>query len=512
MAGKLDAFLRECGDSFIWAIRGGAELNAAITFQSRSLQEKTELAAEISGSYSFVRGTGKFNEEHDVGETAETYTMTSVQIGGSEGAIPSSREKLLAKLDGLAEEAAKRPKPVGLLIASYHDLPGWPAGPLAVEPSKQDMRLANYWSYSTLYENIEDVLANPGSYMLNRGVTIDSLQALQDQVNTIRHSIEQAAQAIGSFERQEGVSAENGIAAELASLLRESVMSVNDGGETDAPPATATLVATEPASLMTEAVANADRNMVPVEELLTRMPLPYADPTARAEDQLTDAAMQRAIVDYYIARSAKRRCALAASAPGCLSNQEIEGFVLQVPTGPKDLTRHGDPVGFGTGRRFGDVPLYNVLGGRLESVALYYSRFGITGLDLTYKTPDGRSIKVGSGQLDGTDKKTLGLQDGERLLQVNGLWLPVTSDVLDGRHIIDLNFTTSEGRKLDHRSEFGRKADVRKFSKAFAFKAEAGEELFALAGRLTDVRIGKRAGFSFPALGVLEPVYRKVGE
>ena len=502
-AGEINAFLKECGDSFVWGIRGGAELNAAITFETRSLEDKTSVAAEMSGSYSFVRGTGKFTQGHNASEAAESYTLTSIQIGGSEGAIPGSREALLAKLDSLAKEAAQRPKPVGLLIASYHDLPNWPAGPLAGEPSARDQQLANYWRYTTLYEDIQNVLSKPQGYMLNRGVTLASLRTLQDQVNTIRRTIEQAAKVVQSVERQQGLAAEKGETSELETVLRGMIDQSDTAKEVSRPESSG------PAARMTAEVARAESVMVPLEELLTRMPLPYADPNTRTEDGLTDSEMQRAIVDYYIARTAKRRCAIAASAPECLSNEEIEGFALQVPTGPKDLTRHGDPVGYGTGSRFGDVPLYRVLDGRLDGVKIYVNPFGMSGIDFTYKTPDGRLITVGTGLPKGSSTKSLTLEEGETVSRIDGLWLPVSSRTMDARHMSELTFTTSTGRKLTHSGLAAKEANLRKASKGFTFESADSEEVFALVGRLHGVRIGTGTSPVFTALGALEPVYRK---
>ena len=339
--------------------------------------------------------------------------------------------------------------------------------------------------------------------MLNRGVTLASLRTLQDQVNTIRRTIEQAAEAVQSFERQQGLAAEqggtSGLETVLLGMLDQSEQAQGGLGAE----------VSDPAARMTTEVANAESVMVPVEELLTRMPLPYADPDTRTEDDLTDSEMQRAIVDYYIARTAKRRCAIAASAPECLSNEEIEGFVLQVPTGPKDLTRHGNPVGYGTGRRFGDVPLYRVLDGRLSDIKIYLSRLGVSGVDFIYKTPDGRLITVGSGSPKGSNAMSLTLEEGETVSRIDGLWLPVSSRSIDARHISELAFTTTKGRKLTHRGPFADDARLRKAAKSFSFKSADNEEVFALVGRIHGVRIGTGGDPVFTALGVLEPVYRR---
>jgi hypothetical protein len=252
---------------------------------------------------------------------------------------------------------------------------------------------------------------------------------------------------------------------------------------------------------------------VPIEDLLTRMPLPYADPTLKAEDDFTDNEMQRAIVDYYIGRSAKRRCAIAATAPGCLTNAEIEGYELQVPTGPKDLTRHGDPVGYGSGARFGDVALYSVLDSRLIRVSIHHNDIGIIGLDLTYKTPDGREVNVGSGKPEGAHQtRSLELAEGERLAEVSGLWLPLTARAGDLRHIIELTFTTTTKAKLSQEGLVARQPAIRAAGEAFAFRPKKGEEIFALSGRLHPIGVNVRSRPEWTLLGLLEPVYRKTGE
>jgi hypothetical protein len=510
-----NAFLDECGDSFVWGIRGGAELNAAITFSSRSLQEKEDISAEMSGSYSFVRGTGKFGKNHDAKDEAEEYAMTSVQIGGSRGQIPGSREKLLEKLDSLAGEAAERPKPVGILVASYRDLPSRPVTPLPSDTPADDQRLASYWRYTTLYEDIEAILNNQAGFMLNRGATVASLEELQDQVAGIRKAIEKAVRQIDASERAEGPFAVTASLREMSDAVRDALATTNQATIAAAfeRPQDSLRALTGPAAQeVATALAEAESLMVPIEDLLTRMPLPYADPTQKAEDDLTDREVQRAIVDYYIGRPAKRRCAVAATAPGCLSNDAIEGYRLQVPTGPKDLTRHGDPAGYGSGARFGEVPLYSVLDARLVRVSIHHNAVGIRGLELTYKTPDGREETIGKGAPTRADETTtLELAEDERLAGVSGLWLPVAQGPLDLRHVIQLEFTTTRNRKASFEGLLTQPGfDAFRFKATpFRFQPKEGEEIFALSGRLHQVHGNRHRLPELVLLGLLEPVYRK---
>jgi hypothetical protein len=388
-----------------------------------------------------------------------------------------------------------------------------------------DDELARYWRYTTLYEDIEAVLNNAAGFMLNRGVTVASLEELQDQVAGIRASIERAARELDTFERAEGPYAITAPAQETLAAIRDALaptLPTEAIAALDSPKEGYRVVAGPAAQRLDTALADALSKMVPIEDLLTRMPLPYTEQTTTQDDEtlwveekLTDKEMQRAIVDYYIGRPAKRRCAMAATAPGCLTNDAIEGYRLQVPTGPKDLTRHGDPVGYGSGPRFGEVPLYSVLDSRLVRVAIHYNLVGIRGLELTYKTPDGREKTIGTGApREAHETKTLELAEDERLARVAGVWLPSSSrgrwGATDLRHIAELTFTTTGGEKISHAGQAARLAWPER--RDFAFQPKAGEEIFALSGRLNQLRVDGRDLPQLVLLGLLEPVYRKTGD
>jgi hypothetical protein len=263
------------------------------------------------------------------------------------------------------------------------------------------------------------------------------------------------------------------------------------------------------------ALADAESHMVPIEDLLTRMPLPYADPEKKTEDGLTDREMQQAIVDYYIGRRAKRRCAIAATEPGCLGNDEIKGYRTQVPTGPKDLTRHGDPVGYGSGARFGEAPLYSVLESRLVRVSIHHNAIGIRGLELTYRTPDGYEETIGRGAPTQADETTtLQLAEDERLARVSGHWLPIAQGGLDLRHVTRLEFETTRGAEISYEGLLARPefASLGFITRPFSFVPKAGEEVFAFSGRLHQLHGRGRRVPELVLLGLLEPIFRKLPE
>ncbi|GJL65576.1 MAG: hypothetical protein NPIRA05_05470 [Nitrospirales bacterium] len=210
---RYNAFVKLCGTDFVSAIYSGVEMFNIISISTTDQNSKQAVKAAVSGSYGI--GAASAQADADVAKTlAQTNArMSFYQRGGAGGILPSSREKVLQKLDVLAREATEAPEFFDMDITPYSDLPNWP---FTKKPEREEAKhivVRRYYQLKTFYRDLQAVIDNLRAQEQGLAVPSDDegipqpadydrcypaahYESLQDSVITVLRYIEVAQQKV----------------------------------------------------------------------------------------------------------------------------------------------------------------------------------------------------------------------------------------------------------------------------------------------------------------------------
>jgi len=187
-------FDQVCGDTFVSSLHGGAELDAVITFTTRSQEDHQSLETSFSGS-----GWG-VEAKAAVGTTVETLQkngqmkITYMQSGGSGANLATDQVGLNKLISDLPASAAKDPKFFLLGLTRYDSLPDWPGNSAGWNETAYQEIASQYFKLYTLYIQSTCILADQNTYILNQGITVDQLRKVNDQLLNLTKDIKVRAQ------------------------------------------------------------------------------------------------------------------------------------------------------------------------------------------------------------------------------------------------------------------------------------------------------------------------------
>ncbi len=296
----VQAFLRHCGDSYVSAIYSGADLLAITTFQATSQTQKEAITAALQAEYGVVQASAsvKNSKEKTLGST--NMQVSYMQVGGGSGILPTTRDLLVAKLGGLAKEAAQDPKFHSMEVTPYDQLASWPLDSIPAEEPEADDTISNYyWSLTSLNDDIQSILDDFDKYSPLTGFGFAELQALQDEVNTLRADIRLGAR----FER-------TGASARSFTFQSKRLAALNAEPQSTF---SADWAKREFLPKLEESVPQRNVNL-----LRLNLPLPLS-----AAEGLNERTAARAVVEFYVGRQSKRICARNPTDSECLSNAQL---------------------------------------------------------------------------------------------------------------------------------------------------------------------------------------------
>jgi hypothetical protein len=435
---NLEAFRAQCGDAFVQAVYGGAELYGLVTIESSKKNANKEFSEEVTGSYSFVHAGEKFEESIRAIDADAKISVTFFQLGGSGGAIASDRAGFVEKLKNLPAETAKNPKHTRLAVMPYAQLANWPREP-GPEPEKHELNeiLVEYWNFTSLYRDVQQVLAHPDKFLLNKGVTETGLRQLEDELNAIRKRLERIARQNAALPRQVTTLP----ISETHLTQARSLLDAQSTGT--AGPATAQLRQARILLQLYDDLKTLDEWKPDINWYKVRMPLPLS---AVRVDDYQDPDLRRWIVDWYIGRLARRQCDLSPSARGCLSNAQIALWEDRVILDDNGDLHYGAAAGPGGGEKFDDGQNWRVRESRLRTIVAYPFQLGeetpLFGLEFFYDNADGSTFSTGvHGDSVPRTKQTFQLDADEHLVKAE---LHLRDNLFDA-----ISFTTNKGRVFD---------------------------------------------------------------
>jgi hypothetical protein len=195
-------FRATCGDGFVIAVVGGAELLATLTAFSVTSEDLSKFNGSADVRYGPASGSILFDKATSETQSAKMTTLDFFQEGGSGQATPIDRATLLTAVQGLPKAAAVHPYQYGVIVRAYSSLPNWPTVPPPSPVSPLDQILASYWRTDALVQTALAAETTPRDYTygfqpstyelpLNGNPTL--LSALFDQLVKLRAKAAAAA-------------------------------------------------------------------------------------------------------------------------------------------------------------------------------------------------------------------------------------------------------------------------------------------------------------------------------
>jgi len=190
-------FRKHCGDSFVTAIYSGAELLSTIQFREKNTTTREQIKAAIKASYGPTELSANASKASTEALNKTDLTIHFLQVGGGGGTIPTSREDLRKKLEGLAAEAGAAPRFHAMEVSAYTSLADWPeAVALPARAREVDAVVADYyWFLMTLQGDVEEILREPSRFDSRSGLAGAALADFQDQIIGLRASMLVAMEA-----------------------------------------------------------------------------------------------------------------------------------------------------------------------------------------------------------------------------------------------------------------------------------------------------------------------------
>lgn len=187
----LDDFLETCGDSFVAALYGGANLLAVLTVASTSRTDQETASTSFTGSGWGANVKLAASGDKNSKVQNDSLSMQFFQTGGRRDAIPAGKEDFIARLDDLSAQAADSPAIYRVSLLPYTALANWPVRDIEISTDEQD-QLSRYWgAYTSIYEDIDYILDKAGEFrqLCTDGkfhkVDKSHLRGLQDEVHAV---------------------------------------------------------------------------------------------------------------------------------------------------------------------------------------------------------------------------------------------------------------------------------------------------------------------------------------
>jgi hypothetical protein len=178
-----DEFFRECGDSFVAARYGGAELWGLISFSHVATEETEELKVQVQGSgWNIFSASGSTDSEMKKASDQKTLTIQYAESGGAGDPIPTDQAGLIAAVQSLPRLAQSAPDYTQIELVGYDSLNDWPGGNASQTHTDFQKIASRFEQLTALRDEIHHIEATPDDYILGDGVTLDSLDALDQQM------------------------------------------------------------------------------------------------------------------------------------------------------------------------------------------------------------------------------------------------------------------------------------------------------------------------------------------
>lgn len=196
-----DKFRDMCGDYFVSAVFGGAELIATLTFTANSEASSQDISAAVQAQYGAISASVAAEKKNSASEQSTDFRLNFVQVGGGPGMIPMSKDGLEQKLRELSIEAHNNPKLHTMELRSYREVAGADGLVFSSKDKEFEVIADYYWLLTSLYTDLAEVLNAPQNYRTLAGFRelnsehIKKLRNLQDDILIVNASLREIMDA-----------------------------------------------------------------------------------------------------------------------------------------------------------------------------------------------------------------------------------------------------------------------------------------------------------------------------
>jgi hypothetical protein len=192
------AFYSECGDSFVSALYGGAELDAVLTFKIHSVDAQQVIKGSVEGSGWNVQASGSVSSTMKTYSAQNELTIFFYQSGGAGDPLPTDQEGLNTAIQNLPQAAVAAPKFFQLDLMRYDALPSWSSIRAGWDDVGYGEIAEQYLRFTTLRDQVESMIDAPlntsNSFILGAGVFVQDLKNLDDKLLAHLQRLKLAAQ------------------------------------------------------------------------------------------------------------------------------------------------------------------------------------------------------------------------------------------------------------------------------------------------------------------------------
>lgn len=176
-------FFRQCGDSFVAARYGGAELWSLISFANVKTEETEQLKVEVQGSgWNVFSASGSTSTEMKKSSDQKNLTIQYAESGGAGDPIPTDQNGLITAVQNLPSLAHNAPSYTQIELVRYEALGDWPGGVISTSQTDFQKIASRFEQFTALQDEIHRIQKTPSNYVLGHGVTLDGLQAVDQQL------------------------------------------------------------------------------------------------------------------------------------------------------------------------------------------------------------------------------------------------------------------------------------------------------------------------------------------
>jgi hypothetical protein len=188
-------FKHDCGDSFVSALYTGAKMLGVLTFRTTTTKQAESISSTMSGSGVNWSAGGSAEQTMEDYKSDSELDLSLWLAGGRDKTLPQTPAGLIDTLGQLASLASTHPVDNELEVTSYADLSNWPTGRSADPGQKDYGTIIDYWgSYDSMYHAINYMgtgdKPHPDEFLFGRGVSLDALAGVQDQLQGKTSGIE----------------------------------------------------------------------------------------------------------------------------------------------------------------------------------------------------------------------------------------------------------------------------------------------------------------------------------
>jgi len=326
------AFFKQCGDSYIAALHGGAELSGVLTFRQNSDEDRKSITAAVEGSGWGLELKGSFSETVKRYAATNQLTILVSATGGSGVPIPTDQAGLIENIKRLPADAAAAPAMFDMTLESYDTLPSWPGGAINVVLKDMEAIAGQYWKLKSLYDVIEDIKGEPSRFILKQGVELPALEKLQDELQNRLKSLEESIKMCLGGQPCTMQVADKVDDYESRILLPVPKRSFDGDVQLRLLKEKIVKLETELAQLPPFTTINIGIGTIPVQIVNPAIKTKKGEiESAKKQLQVVNASylddLKAAIGEQWVKRASRHRCAVSVSDPGCLSNNRVTELI-----------------------------------------------------------------------------------------------------------------------------------------------------------------------------------------